>query len=336
MLDPQALANQKKDATLHPQFWDRLSTEEKTEFITLRAQFRQNLHTSVKDRRVISFANELIRVLQYIERDKVHKEERSILTGVCFAGPLICVNTRQLKTFLCRCKSSINGSFQQMGYVALRTKAKARQCIVTLLPALQNEQTILRQWTVRRASENADFCFLSSFPISSLPEITDEDLVEEMPKQKTVMMPLQQGQVVQNITAMKRTQSQHIGLNTGRLNSISSSHQSNSTNPTPVRPPIQRTISKPENRPSMSTAYSLQTLNAYADPDWDLITTMNPILNTSLYKNFAANQYPLFDMDIGSSSMTRSVSASLDVYGDWCCSQPSEDYTSLADTLVDF
>ena len=230
MLDPQALANQKKDATLHPQFWDRLSTEEKTEFITLRAQFRQNLHTSVKDRRVISFANELIRVLQYIERDKVHKEERSILTGVCFAGPLICVNTRQLKTFLCRCKSSINGSFQQMGYVALRTKAKARQCIVTLLPALQNEQTILRQWTVRRASENADFCFLSSFPISSLPEITDEDLVEEMPKQKTVMMPLQQGQVVQNITAMKRTQSQHIGLNTGRLNSISSSHQSNSTN----------------------------------------------------------------------------------------------------------
>ena len=153
----------KKDVNLPPQFWDVLTTDEKNEFTQLRSQFRQNLHTSVKDRRVVSFANELRLVLQFIERDELHKEERSILTGVCFAGPFICVNTRQLKTFLCRCKSSINGSFQQMGYVALRTKAKARQCILTLLPPLASEQTILRQWTVRRASDSTDICFLSSF-----------------------------------------------------------------------------------------------------------------------------------------------------------------------------
>lgn len=66
-----------------------------------------------------------------------------------------------------------------MGYVALRTKAKARSCVVAVMPSLQNEQNILRQWTVRCASEDAHFCFISSFSHVQLPQITEDDLYDE-------------------------------------------------------------------------------------------------------------------------------------------------------------
>ena len=160
-------------------YWNILSPEDKTEFVRLRAQFLQGQKISSKDRRIVTFRKELVAVLKYIERSETHKEERSVLVGVCFAGPIICVNTRQLKSFLGRCKSSINGSFQQMGYVALRTKAKARACVVAVMPSLQNEQNILKQWTVRCVSNEAQFCFLSSFSHIELPTITEEDLYDE-------------------------------------------------------------------------------------------------------------------------------------------------------------
>jgi hypothetical protein len=93
----------------------------------------------------------------------------------------ICVNTRQLKDFLGRCKSSINGSFQQLGYVAVPTKSKARTCVLSLLPGLVNEPNILRQWTVRGASGDSQLCFVSRFKPEPLPEITPADLADDRP-----------------------------------------------------------------------------------------------------------------------------------------------------------
>ena len=69
-----------------------------------------------------------------------------------------------------------------MGYSALRTKAKARNCITTIIKLLKTEQIILRQWTVRGASEKAQVCFISSFPANLLPDITKDDLqIEDRP-----------------------------------------------------------------------------------------------------------------------------------------------------------
>ena len=193
-------------------YWGVLSTEDKAEYMKLRANFLQGQKISSKDRRIVTFRKELIMVLKYIQRTEVHQEERSVLVGVCFAGPVICVNTRQLKGFLGRCKSSINGSFQQMGYVALRTKAKARSCVVAVMPSLQNDQNILRQWTVRYAGDEAQFCFLSTFSSVPLPQITEDDLYDEKkPQHPAGLPPLSRPQMnpalsLQQIQAMQRFQ----------------------------------------------------------------------------------------------------------------------------------
>ena len=167
------------EMNLPSQYWNAISQDDRNEFIRLRNSFHHGQKISSKDRRIITFSKELNIVLNYLERSDDNQEARCVLCGVCFVGPIVCVNTRQLKSFLSRCKSSINGSFQQLGFVALRTKAKARNCVLTALPSLQTHQNILRQWTVRCASENTDFCYLSSFSVSQLPEITEADLYDE-------------------------------------------------------------------------------------------------------------------------------------------------------------
>jgi hypothetical protein len=95
-------------------------------------------------------------LLAFVERSPAGVEGR-LLVGVAFAGPYICVNTRQLKLLVSRCKSSINGSFQQLGYTSMR--AKSGELLGGILPSLAKEAAALRQWTVRCTSEAARFCF---------------------------------------------------------------------------------------------------------------------------------------------------------------------------------
>jgi hypothetical protein len=169
------------DPHLIPEYWNQLSGDDKSEFLKLRANFRQGQKMSSKDRRVVTFRRELHMVRDYLERSSGNREARCIIAGVCFVGPYVCINTRQLKSFLSRCKSSINGSFQQLGFIALRTKSKAKNCVIAALPSLRNQQDMLRQWTVRWTSEQADFCFVTSFSCFDMPEIAEEDLFDEAP-----------------------------------------------------------------------------------------------------------------------------------------------------------
>ncbi|KAH0789761.1 hypothetical protein GPJ56_006263 [Histomonas meleagridis] len=176
-MNPAGFRNQ--EIWISSPYWNKLDQADKLEFQSLRRRFHQNQKISSKDPRLISFSNDLCEILRFIEHPGPGRENRTILAGVAFSGPFICVNTRQLKNFLGRCKSSINGSFQQLGYVALKTKSKARTCVLSLIPSLMNDQNTLRQWTVRCASSNAKFCFVSSIPTVQFPSITNDDLNED-------------------------------------------------------------------------------------------------------------------------------------------------------------
>lgn len=157
-----------------------MSLEDQNEYINLKSAFHQNLKSPTKDKRFSAFSSELSILLAFTERSTNGVEERSIAAGIAFAGPYICVNTRQLKNFIGRCKSSLNGSFQQLGYVAVRPKQKTKACVLACLPSLAGDISSLRQWTVRYASADATCCFASKVINSSrLPKITESDLYDE-------------------------------------------------------------------------------------------------------------------------------------------------------------
>ena len=159
--------------------WTDLSDHDKRTYNELRVFFRQQQKEHLKERKTTPFASEILCILNYIEQDTPGRDDRCIVAGIGFAGPLICVNTQQLKNLVCRCKSSINSGFQQIGYDAIRTKSKAREAILAIIPELKKEPSCLRQWTVRAASDASYMCFLSWFRPPGLPEICAEDFYEE-------------------------------------------------------------------------------------------------------------------------------------------------------------
>jgi hypothetical protein len=174
--DLATLATTAAEACGPPAIWNRLTQEDHAEYFRVKLQLHQAQRPVGDDHRIMGFHKELLTALSFIERRPEGKEERSIIAGVAFAGPYICVNTRQLKAFLGRCKSSINGSFMEMGYTALRIKSKARSCVLSCLHTLIDDVTNLRQWTVRCASRSALFCICSSFTDRERPEIYESDL----------------------------------------------------------------------------------------------------------------------------------------------------------------
>ncbi|OHT09373.1 hypothetical protein TRFO_21674 [Tritrichomonas foetus] len=162
--------------------WSKLTQDEKNEYARLKSHFSLQQKSAIKDRRTVSFASEMNSILSFIESSPNGRENRSLIVGIAYAGPFVCVNTRTLKGFVCRCKSSINGSFQQIGYVSIKNKQKTRICILSLLPSIEKDPATLRQWTVRYAGEDALMCFVPKYlniPIDELPVIDEEDLFEE-------------------------------------------------------------------------------------------------------------------------------------------------------------
>ena len=221
-------------------FWENMAVQDKIDFLKLRDSFHQNQKASVKDRRLISFSNEMEMILQFTEKNETYRENKCVLIGIAFAGPFICVNTRQLKTFLGRCKSSINGSFQQLGYIALRTKSKARNCVLSVLPSLSSESNLLRQWSVRCASEDAKFCYISHFMPKQLPQLAPEDLFDErkqqmmQQQQQKVIIPQPPPRSLSSITTIRNITQQQFSESKLAVKA-----------PIPVQSKVQRTVSEP-------------------------------------------------------------------------------------------
>lgn len=287
----------KPDPSLPLTYWNQLTQEDKIEFIKLRNAIHQNQKPSsiIKDRRLATFSNELVMILKYIEHNEVGREVRSILTGISFAGPFICVNTRQLKSFVGRCKSSINGSLQQLGYMAVRTKSKARSCVLACMPILSSDSNLLRQWTVRGASENALFCFVSNFQPNPMPILQPDDLNED--KKNTPVIKIQSTAALSemhkpqpqptppakllannfNISKQDYSKAQQAIQNI-ILSVLSNSAHQNKVNPVQNLPEPEISINSnsftvpdifSSTIPEMSSSFSVDYLTKFNENDWD-------------------------------------------------------------------
>lgn len=318
------MSHRNQEILLPSIYWNKLTQEDKTEFQKLRNHFHQSQKISSKDSRLVSFSNELHTVLKYIEHSEQGRECRTILTGVAFAGPFICVNTRQLKCFLGRCKSSINGSFQQLGYVAIKTKSKARACILAILPSLISDQNILRQWTVRCASEDAKFCFVTSLTSIQLPIVTNDDLNDDHKGSQQSMLvnstpspsPLTLNNI--NSSSLNSVTSSSIvnpvsGFSTGNINMAAINNSMMGITPM-MNMTVQQQINSSSHHvswasdlafvPDMPMSYSVESFTDYGDGFSnvdDFSSEWNPmyekVMKRSQSANFANDTYGACTLD---------------------------------------
>jgi len=173
-------------------FWNSLSNDDKSAYIALKDAFHGNSSVP-KVRHQATFHQDLSLIHSYIERRTDQSDIRSIVCGIYFGGKFICVNTRQLKYLLGRCKSSINNGLQQLGYISAKNRIKP--AIVTVLPALLHESNILRQWTLRCSENDSTPALMSSRPIMS----TISKLVTHRPPPRNLPTPIINMKVIPRI-----------------------------------------------------------------------------------------------------------------------------------------
>jgi hypothetical protein len=153
-------------AQQEPSYWHLLSSDDSQAYLKLCDHFQSTTGKSAKGERLDAFSYRLGKIREFIERNDQSKWQRSLVCGVFFLREGMALNIRQLRLLLGKCKSSINGSLQQMGYTAKpQLHSSAGSFLRTIPDGLELD---LKNWTIRMKSDPPE-----PF-IVPLPVVTEE------------------------------------------------------------------------------------------------------------------------------------------------------------------
>jgi hypothetical protein len=88
-------------------------------------------------------------VKTYIEGDGQNQWKRAIVCGVMFLNSALAINIQQLRILMGKCKSSINGSLQQIGYISKPSTHELDQEMTNMIPLLSDDHSEMKKWTIR-------------------------------------------------------------------------------------------------------------------------------------------------------------------------------------------
>lgn len=151
-----------------PVHFDELDSEDKQEYIEMRNIIQQSGRNH-RGKRLEAFS-ELIETLKnYAIKNNNDDWKRCLVVGVCWLDNAIAINTRQLRLLTNKCKSSINGSLQRIGYMPVSNQARLNEMLQQKIPVLKGNFTELRQWTVRQ--------YVATTPKPDFPEIIKSNVM---------------------------------------------------------------------------------------------------------------------------------------------------------------
>jgi hypothetical protein len=136
-----------------PAYFSLLSSTDAHEYQSLRAGFHDGQAKSKKGERLDTFMDQLKQIRHFIERtDDRDTWKRSLVCGIFFLADGFALNIQQLRILLGRCKSSINGSLQQLGCSAEISSQSAHPDLLVKIPPSYRDVNELKKWTIRRTS----------------------------------------------------------------------------------------------------------------------------------------------------------------------------------------
>lgn len=135
-----------------PRFLGLLSEKDKMEYFDLKTKLEMKIAKRNRGHRVEDFDSALKSIREYVEKGDSKDMIRSLVCGACWMGNMIAINTRQIRFLINKCKSSINGSLQRLGYLTNPLHAETWKMLQQKLPYLKDNYIELRQWTIRSKS----------------------------------------------------------------------------------------------------------------------------------------------------------------------------------------
>jgi hypothetical protein len=148
-----------------PKFFHLLSVPNCQEYLVLRAHFHDSCGKSRKGERLDVFNDRLATIRRFVERQDDDDWKRALVCGVFFLPDGLALNIQQLRMLIGKCKSSINGSLQQLGYRAVPPGPDAEEQFLARIPQQCRVLTDLKKWTLRRTASSKKAVFLVPVPM---------------------------------------------------------------------------------------------------------------------------------------------------------------------------
>jgi hypothetical protein len=144
-----------------PKYYEMLTTPDQEQYNDLRSTLSSQMCRNRRGKRLEGFAEMLNSIRVFCIRHDEDDWKRCLVCGVCWLPNGIAINNRQLSILIDKCKSSINGSLQKMGYSTLQSRNESSGSLSDAIPLLKNNFNELREWTVR--------LFMAATPQPNLP-----------------------------------------------------------------------------------------------------------------------------------------------------------------------
>ncbi|KAK8900424.1 hypothetical protein M9Y10_002751 [Tritrichomonas musculus] len=164
---PHALSSTPADSKENiPQFWWNLSDVDKYRYNCLKINIASKSIKSQRNKRVETFSEILNEIKAFVvQGSDSNNVIRGLVCGICWLPEGIAINTHQLRFLISKCKSSINGSLQRMGFSSSLGRTETATALSNACPIFKDNTNALRKWTIRKRDNKS----LSSFPSSAIP-----------------------------------------------------------------------------------------------------------------------------------------------------------------------
>ena len=152
-----------------PKYFELLSSEDQKEYFELQSYLSSKKCRNNRGFRLTKFSEMLQAIQRFCYKNQENSDIRCLVCGVCWLQKGIAINTRQLHLLIDKCKSSINGSLQRMGYLPIQSKNDKSDELVQKIPRLKSNFNDLREWTIRQLSVSTPTIEIYPKPIEPIP-----------------------------------------------------------------------------------------------------------------------------------------------------------------------
>lgn len=153
----------REDFDFKPRFFQILSEYDCQEYNSLRSRFASHAHQGLNRQQYTDFSASLDLIKDFCVRNDDDDWKRGLVCGIFWLNKEIAVNNSQFSILIDENKSSINNSFQKLGYSLFKDRIKSINLLTEKIPFFKDNYRELKDWTVRH--------FEAATPSPELPPI---------------------------------------------------------------------------------------------------------------------------------------------------------------------
>ena len=163
------MCTQRADESV-PMYWELQTDTDRAQYLSLWGKFHEDVGKSKKGERLEAFTEKLTTIRRFVQRGDENDWRRSLLCGIFFLNDALAINIQQFRHLVGKCKSSINGSLQQLGYLVQGQAQSIERELLSCIPAGVRDVNELKKWTVRKRTGPESVIHQKPEFVISIPE----------------------------------------------------------------------------------------------------------------------------------------------------------------------